>query len=652
MEIRRTRRPLDNEKYLVAEQPGMLILTLGLILGVMLGFTLKGLLNPSRVEDMLRQAARQIHRDVKIDFSSAHISLHSHGFPRIAVVVNDVILNAAQPCWMSPRLKADEMVLPVSIIRLISGGGPIDEVRLGSVQLWLADDTDGCGNEAQTDAKVVSDTEGKPIIAAPNRIKIKEESSKIPDNPSDVRKISIEELSVFQEKHLKQGLFLNQLEIYATSSQPLSLDVHTLLPVEKYFTSEDFYGSLNLDLQYTEFPEKVISWKLEGPLREGRVKSTGKTSLATNTYEAEVNLEHLPWAQFLKREGLPPEMQTIPKQSWLTALMRSKGNLGDKNGPRIEVERAKVEGQHAIVQTKPFVLQWGDKLDWDSIHIDIEKLRLSPFMGLFGVTQIPSALGDLGEFSGTAEIPNAEQFEISGKLTGMEFVFSNLGRRERQLVNFEDFQIRKNGHVVQASFDDLGTDATPRTGSIRLNMNLKTQEAESNVAFGNLRFSKNVNELFSLQMGDRGVSGNLKARWQNSRFTFLKWDLIVPSVSFPNFKIAAGHAQGFKTDDEISMRLNIPGLEVGPDILRDWNLRELSGNDEGLAMTDFNLTLKGASPQDLNWQSTADAKKDRLRMQGAWDPEGQLRGEITAKGSRNLRGAINGTRDNPTVQWQ
>ncbi len=90
-----------SDKYLISEQPGMKILLTGLILAFLIGYTTKSLLSPARIKSQLEKAASHIHKDIKVSFDSAELSLADGILPRFAVVIKQVRMESDQACWMS-----------------------------------------------------------------------------------------------------------------------------------------------------------------------------------------------------------------------------------------------------------------------------------------------------------------------------------------------------------------------------------------------------------------------------------------------------------------------------------------------------------------------------------------------------------------------
>lgn len=157
-------RRLRSDKYLISEQPGMKILITGLVLAFFIGFTLKSMLSPSRVATQIEKAASHIHKDVRVTFEKAQVSLTDGFFPRFSVVINNVRMESSQACWLSPVLEVDEMRLPVSIWGLITGTSPIKNIEAENVKLTLRGSPADCDKEKQAQADSNQEKLSAPLV--------------------------------------------------------------------------------------------------------------------------------------------------------------------------------------------------------------------------------------------------------------------------------------------------------------------------------------------------------------------------------------------------------------------------------------------------------------------------------------------------------
>jgi hypothetical protein len=86
----RTPRYSEDDKNLIAEQPGRFVLFSGVLLAVILGLVIRGLIAPNKVKSMIETAAARMHKDVQVEFDSAQISLARGLLPRFAVIITKV----------------------------------------------------------------------------------------------------------------------------------------------------------------------------------------------------------------------------------------------------------------------------------------------------------------------------------------------------------------------------------------------------------------------------------------------------------------------------------------------------------------------------------------------------------------------------------
>ncbi|WP_374030383.1 hypothetical protein [Bdellovibrio bacteriovorus] len=404
----------------------MTILLTGLILAFLLGYTTKSLLSPARLAARIEKAASHIHKDVKVSFGSAHVSLSNGILPRFAVIISNVRMESSQTCWAAPVMEIDELRLPLSFLNLIQGRAPVRVVEANSVTLTLRDDFKDCD---PTDPEQIPASRPRPAVT----LSPSEQSQKY---RNDVRGISVRTLKITSAKHPQYSTELMNFAVKVKSFEPKVIEVTAKTHLMKDSQVGDYLSHANLYLQYKESPEAAVQAHFFGNWREGHYSVIANYTLGDQLLAVETDLKHIPLSQILAilQKYQLASRDLNGRQVWMSSKARMAGPVDEIRTLPLEIRDLRLEGDLGEMHVEKINIGSLEPLKYEPILVDVKKLDIEKLLVLLNRTKQTSILGHLGSFTGRAEIVSDQKMRMSGEHAGLEFVFSNKGQRELQVI--------------------------------------------------------------------------------------------------------------------------------------------------------------------------------------------------------------------------
>lgn len=640
-----SRRRLS-DRHLIAEQPGMTILLTGLILAFLLGYTTKSLLSPSRLAARIEKAASHIHKDVKVSFGSAHVSLSNGILPRFAVIITNVRMESSQTCWASPVMEIDELRLPLSFLNLIQGKAPVRVVEANSVNLTLRDDFKDCD---PTDPEQVPASQPRPaVMLSPS-----EQSQKY---RNDVRGVSVRTLKITSAKHPQYSTELMNFAVKVKSFEPKVIEVTAKTHLMKDSQVGDYLSHANLYLQYKESPEAAVQAHFFGNWREGHYSVIANYTLGDQLLAVETDLKHIPLSQILAilQKYQLASRDLNGRQVWMSSKARLAGPVDEIRSLPLEIRDLRMEGDLGEMHVDKINISSLEPLKYEPIQIDVKKLDIEKLLVLLNRTKQTSILGHLGSFTGRAEIVSDQKMRMSGEHAGLEFVFSNKGQRELQVIESMVGDIALDQD--QWSFQIKRVE--PRGGvfvgdlSLRADRDFKAVAVKTHI--DELQLALPVQKLMTSggEIGLMSLDGDL--RFGEGKVQSLKGLLRLNSMDVEGVSLGKTRASFDWSKGEVLLNAQVQSMKVSPNSPTAEVLRPVTLNswwhDGVLNLSGLTGQLGAKSSKEFSWKGfQAQASKGgKLSTEGSWDEDARLKGHVQVKeGKIQRRWQIQGTRELP-----
>jgi hypothetical protein len=644
-------RENHHEKNLVADQPARVLLFSGVILALILGLSVRGITSPGKVRSMVAEAASKIHKDVTVTFSGAELSFHRGLLPRFAVIIHDVKMESTNDCWMQPQLMADEIRLPLSFWSMIEGANPITQVEAGQVELRLRSEYKNCETEkppvvVEAPARkqfvtLKSATYGGPETAAP---------------PPQVDAILIDQLRM-SAPAFEESLDLSSFAIRLKSNSPrvIEMSANTNL-IRDLQVKGDYLSHATIWSEYSEFPKKAIQARLSGNWREGSYEFNAKYFLKEEVLSSELELQHIPLSQlaqiFKKMQWLQADLNA--RQVWVSMRAEMNAKKADFKTADLLLRDLRLEGDLGDISSPLVQVTSMDPLRFQPFTLNIQRLSVEKLLALGNRPHPSPALGQLGKFTGTAQIADADHIEITGIHKGLEFIFANKGQRELQTLKEVTGKL-----VLQKDHWTLGIASfVPDQGSFDGDLQLQADRDFKNIEIKakakELILAPNVVRLMTSGGEVGAFAGDLDIKFQQGQMKFVKGSLSSDVIDVEGVKIEKTKLTLDSVNGELVSQAQAQKFSVAVGSTAFLVMKDLIDADW---MSDDKLTLKNLTTQfhskdlkNLGWRGFQASleRGGKISSDGAWDADGALSGFVQTKTNKTQnKWQIGGKRDSP-----
>lgn len=623
-----------NAKELVAEQSGFFWTAVALIVALSVGSAVQSLLAPEKIKQRIQEVSTKIHPDVNVQFDDAYISLADGIFPEFALVIERVRLESAKTCWMMPVLHINKMKLPLSLSSLFAGHAKVNSLEVDEADLNFRGDYAPC----------------KPVAGTSDVVRsIAQEVGEMPAPAIDENKNPIETVRV---RVLKVGAVRFEDLRYQKQSSEGAFHIQGMLNLGAESLAGDFDSYAKVKLDFDPARERHWTVDVNGNWREGMYRVAGDYNQAKQSLVMSGEMKHLPMSQIfpvLKKYQLLAQ-DLDGKSLWLSSRFSIQGLVPQPESLLVALDDFKVEGEIGDIRASRIEVAQLKPLQFAPFSMTLQGIHLSRVLSLLGKNHPSPTLGELGVVSGEFRTDGKQVFDFSGDLAGLEFIFSNKGLRQSQvlsLVSFQWHQDMKGSHVRV-------TRVRPLEGIFEGGLEVNTTPKETVVvaAVNELQFAPSVIRLMTQNGNIDPMQGKMRMKLVDGNIVELVGDLktnrmTVEGIEFlkpkVNFQMAKKTYQGIAEVEQISaakdnaeMKIFLPLLEAGSNgsatvSLKKISMRFLSPEADALAWTDLRGQVDGRE----------------FTSSGHWNAEGLITGQFQKKSDSGVqkKWQLRGTRD-------
>lgn len=641
------KKSLKLDRYLVTEQPGMVVVVSGLIISFLIGYTFKSYLSPARVFANIEKAASHIHKDVKVTFTSAHLSLNDGILPRFAVVINDVKMESENKCWASPVLEVDELRLPLSVWGLLRGGPRVRTIEANKVVLTLRETVQDCAPP-----EIVKTTE----MQNPSALVRLSPSEKNIKYQNDLRSLSVNEFKIVAEKHPQVSSELQQLVVRVKSFEPKVIELRAKTHLLKDQQVGDYLSHANLFVEYQESPQVKVQSHVFGNWREGHYSLIANYTFEDQRLAVEADLKHIPLSQILailQKYGLASK-ELNGRQAWLSTKAQIVAPILQLRQSPLEIRDLRLEGDLGELKVERVKVQSLEPLKYAPISVDIRKLDVAKLLYLLNRPKSSSILGELGVFSGRAEIQSGEKIKMSGEHRGLAFVFSNKGQQESQVLDRLVGDAKLSGNQWSFSIRRIEPRGGLFIGDVQVTADPDFRKVALRASVDEVVLAPAVQKLMT-NGGSIGVLGlDVNARLSDGELSYLRGlarleGMTVEGLSFGKAQTTIDWSQG-----EVILKSQVKSLEVDSASAAVPVLKQVTSpawwTQEKMAMNSLTGTFSTKGLSAFTWKNVQGqvGKTGRFITEGAWDEVGSLKGSVyNREGKSQKKWIIEGDRENP-----
>lgn len=629
----------------------------GLLISFFLGFTAKSLLSPARVSAQVEKAASHIHKDVKVHFSKAQVSFSDGILPRFSVIISDVHMESELKCWGAPVLDVDELRLPISIIGLLRGHGPIPKIEVNTLKLVLREDIEDCQKAPSKGTFMASPAGGSKAAAAPSvpvvSLSPNEQSEKY---SNDIRGLYIQKLQISSQKYPQYFSEFFSFSAKVKSFEPKVIEVTAKTNLLKDNQVGDYLSHANLFIQYKESPEKSVQAHFFGNWREGHYSLIANYILAEQQLTVESDLKHIPLSQILailQKYDLASK-NLNGRQVWISAKARIAGTVESIKKSPMELKDLELEGDIGELSVDRIDVTSLDPLQYSPIIVDIKRLDVGKLLVLLNRPKKTSILGELGSFTGRAEIFSDQKMKMAGEHSGLEFVFSNKGQRELQVIEHMVGEVQLQGQDWNFQINRIEPRGGTFIGNIKVKADRDFRAVDLKTRIDELVFAPSVQRLMT-SGGDIGyISLDTDMRLKEGQLTYLKGLLRVDGMNIEGLNLQKTKATIDWAQGDVLLNTQVKSLEVTRSSAAASVMMQVTEptwwQNDVLRFDNIAGQFQSTNLKLLAWKNFVAqvGKNGKFTTEGAWDEDGDLKGSVqTREGKNQKKWWIEGDREKP-----
>lgn len=624
----------------------------GLLLAFFIGYTLKSYLSPVRVTAQIEKAASHIHKDITITFNSAQLVLSDGILPRFSVVIDKIKMESLQSCWAAPMLEIDELRLPLSVWGLITGRGPVESIEANIVTLTLREAIKNCSEkELANQPSSESEKSNRPLVTLSRTEK--EEKYR-----NDVRALYVKEFNIVAERYPQYSSRLMDFSTKVKSFEPRVIEVRARTHLLKDKAVGDYLSHANLYLEYKESPSKVLQAHFFGNWREGHYSFIANYNLDDHQLTAETDLKHIPLSQILsilQKYDLASK-NLNGKQVWISAKGRWAGPAENLKNSPLFVRDLHLEGDLGEMHVDQMEFTKFEPLEHRPIRVDIRKLDVEKLLVLLNRPYDARILGSLGQFTGVADLNSDRMIRLQGEHRGLEFIFSNKGQRETQVIERMLGEIALSGDKWLIAVNRVEPRGGNFIGDVKVQADRDFKNLDIKAHVDELAFTPTVQNLMTQggEVGSVSLDGEVRIKagtLEKAKGLLRVQNMKVEGVEFVKTKTQFEGQQGNLTLNTQVQKLSFAETSPAATLMRQiipgkyWTggmLHTQDVNGKFILQEGKGLTWKGFHAKfDKNGQ---------VALDGSWDQDGVLKGSVQVKESgQNRKWVVEGNRDQPRL---
>ncbi len=669
----------NSDKFLVVEQRGLRVVLTGLFISFFLGLTFRAIFSPQRIKYEIEKAIETSNLkqfEAKID--KANLSLHENGLPRLAIVIENLTLKSLDECYEGAQIQVDNLTIPVSITSIIERSLKISKVEIAHLKAHFKKlPRSNCSttiSKTENDLSSDSMVKSSPNLNSNSNSNSEGDSSnqKTPEAPI-VQTLSVEGSGLEAIELLEGQFYVDEFPGFYYQFKNVSVDLNPNPNLDLQFEGtlnlqplsgnkiQGLHTQVNLELS-----KNILNSQIVGNWREGHINFNLNYDTSNKNLEVQGELEQVPLGQLFilgQSMGWWKESPSA-RQSWVSLNAYYNSNSNQKEN--IKVENFKIEGDFGEIISTPISgdKSISEKWTWNDLKVSMKTVILSKLLSVFDYGHPSPTLASLGVLDGDIEMQGSQIKRLKGQISGLEFIFSNKGIRELQVVESFGVDLIEDDQNLKFNLNNIKLKNSSMDGQVSGRWDPHSKIAELNINIQNLTFNPQVVRLMTSSGFLNPIQGKLnlifkqdprpkviyngslrieKGEIEKVYFEKLKWDVnTIDNLEKTNiqepihqFKLTLHELKWNENANSILLLNKITGTESKNFEFRNINL-VANKKQNMFEWTDFQATF-------------ANDLKTKLVSQGAWTEIGELAGLIQIKqDKKNLREVrISGSREQP-----
>lgn len=647
------KKGMATDKHLVTEQSGMKVFLFGLIFSIVSGLLIKSALSPNRIAQQVERAASHIHKDLTVKFKEAQFSLSNGILPRAAVVISDVEFSFRDACSVSSDLKVDELRLPISFWGMMTGKPSIKTIEADMVTLSLRGKAQDCKKTKSVALQVGTTTQPRVTLSPRG-----EGQSDIQKYGNIVNQLSIGDMKIYLEDYPQYPLELMDLVVKMNSFEPRVIEARAKTHLLHDDQVGGYMSSANLFAQYNESTEPQIQTHIYGNWREGHYSIIANYTISDHFLNIETDVKHIPLSQIINllQKYKLVSNDVKPKQVWVSSLAHMAGEVEKLKVAPMEIRNFHVEGDLGEISSPLINLTSLNPLQFRPIQFEFNKINVHNLLAFLNHDPANKMLGDLGLFTGQMKINSEKSIQVSGEHQGLEFIFSNKGQRELQVIEKMSAELNFIGDQWTLAVNNIA----PKEGRLKGSFNLKADKDLSDVFMNaklqDLVLAPQVQKLMT-NGGDVGdMNFMAEGKLKNGKWTHMKGGLVLNKMNIEGMGVGRTSGDFILNDDVMTVKTKVDEMQITSGSAGAIVMNQLIPKDwwenSKIEIQDLNGQFQWKDMSHFQWKGFQAklGKSKKINLEGAWDDSGRLKGSALIRdGKWNKKFILSGDREHPLL---
>ncbi len=424
------KKRIIKEKNLVTDQPGTIILFLGVVISVALGFTVRSLTQSKILNEVFAEATKNVGNDWKVSFGKVRVFLREGWLPSVGLEVDTLNLSSDSECYGKPSALFENAKIPISFFKLILFENPFSELQIGKINLVFSNSKPQCQQKTLISEMPNQNGSIKNKISLVDKIPVLQKKTN-----QQLRRVKAETVNIsFKDKSVSD-FSLSHLIIENKSDKPKIITLKTQIDLSVFLKSMSSEVKTELNVEYSEFPEKLIKINILGGIREGHFSVSLLNRLDEKKYQIQSEVKNLPLQKIVEIPFLKIKEDMLVKSGWISFSGYSEGNNEQWETSRLELKRVKIDGKFGDITSDEIIFPGGVRNPPEPFFVQINNLNLDTFFEVTKLLKTPDQIYSFGILNGNIRYVDDNKITYQGRLEGLAFNFSSNGLRQNEKIN-------------------------------------------------------------------------------------------------------------------------------------------------------------------------------------------------------------------------
>lgn len=625
---------LEADKFLVVEQKGLRVVILGLFLAFIFSLTFKAVFSPRRIQYEIERVLSGADPRISTSAEGAHLSLSDGIWPRLAIVIEKLKLQTADPCLHQVKASIENLEMPIALASLLNRNLIFNRIEVGLLNIEMKAKRVDCSEQASSIIKNSDETEKEissdPAEVLPSSVSKDGVASASPfTNPSlphpteaptgatknsvadsitttnhdgspvttttvgDKRSLESPPLvqTMSLESKLLQNIVFNDvhlqlLEWPAFQWNLKDIDVHLPTHESEKILVDGMISLSSLSSEPGHLPfqginaqveavvdHNFVDAKIHGAWREGRVDVEGRWDTKSHNFNWNGTFKQIPWGQIIalaQNFGMTKSLP-ISSQAWVSTQVAWSHSQGQPE--HIELGESQIEGEFGdFLLGKVLIEQTIEDRQWkiSPYKVLLKEINVDILTKILGWEHRYPAFDKFGIFDGEAHYLENETIDLNGDLKNMKIVFSGKGRSQLQTISSLKLRVKGNTNEWSGVLKDITLEGGQWNGDIEIAVDQNTKTLSFNTDFSHVKLNSDVEKMMTRNGNLSPLEGQLNIQFHDGRATSLKGFLKVDAGKINEFILAKARVDFEGESDNINGKVQVQDLIAPRSHLEYW----------------------------------------------------------------------------------